>query len=284
MFTRDVHQLLDFGGGRKLERFGSYVLNRPSPAAEGFAQEQPELWPQADARYDRGAERRGDWRCAKPIADRWPADFGEFTLELKLTEFGHLGLFAEQVENWRWIYEQVRRAGAIKVLNLFAYTGGSTLAAASAGAEVVHVDAAEGVVAWARRNAEASGLADKPIRWIHEDAAKFVARELKRGNRYHAVILDPPAFGHGPRGQNWKLDTDLAELLEMCCALCSDQRQFLLLTCHSGDLAQSGRLRSYASQHQPGLLESGKLSSANMNLASLTGRKLHSGAALRWQR
>ena len=150
--------------------------------------------------------RRGNGRDRRELPERWTIAHGPLQFELKRTDFGHLGLFPEQAENWDWIAERVAAAGRpLKVLNLFAYTGGSTLAAAAAGAEVVHVDAAKNIVAWARRNAELSGLADAPIRWIAEDAMKFVKRELKRGNRYDAVILDPPSYGHGPQGEVWRL-------------------------------------------------------------------------------
>src|SRR5260221_11359992 len=159
MFEPDQYQLLDFGAGRKLERFGSFVLDRPAPAAEGIKQRDPQAWPQADARYERDGEQ-GNWLFNREIDQPWRVSHRDLILELKLTEFGHLGIFPEQVDNWDWITEQIRMVGRpIRVLNLFAYTGGSTLAAAVAGAEVVHVDAAANVVAWARRNAQAAELA-----------------------------------------------------------------------------------------------------------------------------
>ena len=160
---------------------------------------------------------------------------GRCVLELKRTNFGHLGLFPEQAANWPWIAEQVASAPAMRVLNLFAYTGGSTLAAAAAGAEVVHVDAAKNIVAWARRNAALSGLADAPIHWIAEDALKFVKRELRRENRYDAVILDPPSYGHGAHGEVWRLSQHLPRLLELCGQLTAGRRRFMLLTCHTPD-------------------------------------------------
>ena len=237
MFTSDEYQLLDFGAGRKLERFGPYVLDRPSPAAANAERMRPELWPQAAARYKRTAEA-GGWVREGEIAEPWTIAAGPLRFELKLTEAGHLGVFVEQAANWAWIAEQVRAAERpFTVLNLFAYTGGSTLAAAAAGASVVHVDAAANVVAWARRDAAASGLAERPIRWIAEDALRFARRELKRGRQYDAVILDPPAYGHGPRGEPWKLEEHLPELLDLCFALTSARRAFVLLTCHSGEFA-----------------------------------------------
>ncbi len=283
MFATDQYQLLDFGSGRKLERFGRYLLDRPAAAAEGTLKRQAELWPQADARYERNPGQPGRWSSARAIDTAWSVRHGDLSFELKLSEFGHLGLFAEQVENWDWIARQVRAAARpIKVLNLFAYTGASTLAAAAAGAEVAHVDAAANVVAWARRNAQASHLGDKPIRWIAEDAVKFVRRELKRGVGYDAVMLDPPSYGHGPRGETWKLDEHLRPLLTMCRELTAQSPRFLLLTCHSGDLAFASPLLKYTRAQRPDLRETGKLSSHDLCLVSAAGERLHCGAAVRW--
>jgi 23S rRNA (cytosine1962-C5)-methyltransferase len=241
MFASADYELLDFGEGRKLERFGSMMLDRPAPAAGEVARSQPELWSQATARFEvvgdpRGGER-GRWIPCDALPERWTVAFGPLRFELKPTDFGHVGVFPEQAANWKWIARQVRAPAAesprLKVLNLFAHTGGSTLAAAAVGAEVVHVDSARNVVAWAGRNAELSGLASAPIRWIVEDAARFVRRELKRGNRYDAVILDPPSFGHGPAGETWKLEDDLPALLAACTELTAGRRRFVLLTCHT---------------------------------------------------
>jgi 23S rRNA (cytosine1962-C5)-methyltransferase len=282
MSASDSYQLLDFGAGRKLERLGAYLLDRPSPAAAGARRQQPELWQAASARFQRRDDGLGVWQTSGPIDSPWNVAFGAFTLELKLTEFGHLGVFPEQASNWRWIAEQVRRLDRPKVLNLFAYTGASTLAAAAAGAEVVHVDAASNVVAWARRNAEASGLAAAPIRWIVDDAVKFVRRELKRGQRYDAVLLDPPAYGHGPAGQSWKLDAQLDELLAMCFELCRGRERFALLTCHSGDLANARGLLQYARERQPEWAGELNTKGTNMELATPSGARLTNGAAVRW--
>jgi 23S rRNA (cytosine1962-C5)-methyltransferase len=241
MFQSSDYQLLDFGEGRKLEQFGDYVVDRPAPAADGIPRSQPELWSQATARFEllgrnRGGER-GRWVPAGALPQTWTIAFGPLRFELKPTDFGHLGVFPEQAANWEWITQQVRsvKTDAIrpKVLNLFAHTGGSTLAAALAGAEVVHVDSAKSAVAWARRNAELSGLADARIRWIVEDAARFVRRELDRGHHYDAVILDPPSYGHGPAGETWKFEEDLHGLLAACVELATGRRRFVLLTCHT---------------------------------------------------
>ncbi len=238
MFDSTQYQLLDFGGGRRLERLGSMVLDRPCPAAESIRPTAPGLWSSADARFERIETEQGRWILRGDPPRQWPIAHGRMTLELKRTDFGHVGLFPEQAENWDWIAEQIRRgpsavAGGMKVLNLFAYTGGSTLAAAAAGARVTHVDAARNIVAWARHNAELSALGDAPLRWIAEDAMKFVEREIRRGNRYDAVILDPPTYGHGTHGEAWRLAEDLPRLLASCAELTTGQPRFVLLTCHT---------------------------------------------------
>jgi 23S rRNA (cytosine1962-C5)-methyltransferase len=215
----------------------------------------------------------------------WRVQHGPVVLELKLTDFGHLGVFPEQAANWTWIARQVRAVDRpLSVLNLFAYTGAATLAAAAAGAEVAHVDAAANVVAWARRNAALSGLADAPIRWIAEDALKFARRELKRGRRYDAVILDPPSYGHGPRGQAWKLADKLDDLVDVCLQLTAGRREFVLLTCHSGDWAVAAPLLAHFVSQKTAFGDEGKLTAQNMALVSADGQRLHAGAAIRWRR
>ncbi len=234
MFDSNQYELLDFGDGRKLERFGQFVLDRPSPAAEDFPRTDPSAWKQADAQFSRTSATSGKWKLRTALPKAWAISHAIGDFELRATDFGHVGVFPEQADNWEWLTKQVQRAGRkLKILNLFAYTGGSTLAAASAGAEVVHVDAARNVVSWARRNVEQSGLSDAPIRWINEDATKFVRRELKRGNQYDGVILDPPSYGHGPKGEVWKLSDHLMPLLSACAELTRDRRTLLLLTCHT---------------------------------------------------
>ena len=248
MFAAGQYELLDFGEGRKLERFCQYILDRPAPAADGIKRAAPKLWSGAAARFEMRGNRslqsspqRGQWIVLKKMPETWSIGHQQTKFELKLTNFGHVGIFPEQAEDWDWISEQSRRATPLqpgkplRVLNLFAYTGGSTLAAAAAGAEVTHVDAARNVVAWARRNAEFSGLSPAPIRWIADDAVKFAARELKRGKQYDAIILDPPSYGHGAKGEAWKLDEQLPELLDVCHNLTGPQPRFVLLTCHAPD-------------------------------------------------
>lgn len=283
-FAPDQYELVDFGGGRKLERFGAYLLDRPSPAAAGVARQHPALWQQADARYERRTSQRGRWSFGRPLEQPWLVAWGPLRLELKLTDSGHVGVFAEQADNWQWIAGRVRQAGGpIKVLNLFAYTGASTLAAAAAGAAVTHVDAAGNVVAWARRNAAASQLADAPIRWIVDDAFKFVRRELKRGVQYQAVILDPPSYGHGPKGEAWKLADQLAELWDACLELTRERRCFLLASCHSEPWSQGEALAEYLAQQSPPPMRGPRgWTGADMFVATAAGRRLPSGALARY--
>lgn len=284
MFSLDHYQLLDFGGGRRLERFGPLVLDRPCPAAEGFERADPDVWATADARFEGRDQERGAWTCCRDLPERWSVAFGRLRFELKRTDFGHLGVFPEQAENWAWIagnnLTPTIDKQPLKVLNLFAYTGGSTLAAAAAGMEVAHVDAAKNVVAWARRNAELSGLADAPIRWIAEDAMKFVKRELKRGNRYDALVLDPPSYGHGPRGEVWRLSKHLPRLLQMCGELTAGQPEFILLTCHTPGY-DARVLREMLSDYFVG---AANVEDRNSTIRSVAGREMPAGVVVRWER
>lgn len=270
-----AYELLDFGAGRKLERLGEHVVDRPSPAAEGSWASSPELWQHAASRFDRTAGERGQWsRTLEP----WTLAHGALRFELRATEFGHVGLFPEQSDNWDWVASRVRAAGRPpKVLNLFAYSGASTLAAAAAGAEVAHVDAARSTVQWAGRNAALSGLAEAPIRWIVDDARKFVAREVRRGRRYDAVVLDPPTYGHGSRGQAWKLEQDLPPLLEACGELTGGRPAFMLFSCHTPGYGPEVLLRLLAEVFSGGHGEAHELA-----LTARDGRKLPAGAAARW--
>ena len=282
------YQLLDFGQGRKLECFGTYVLDRPSPAADDAIKAKPQLWSQAHASYgiarDVDSARRIDAAWNRDLPP-WPVSFGPVVLESRLTPFGHVGVFPEQAENWKWIAASVERrraAGrAFKVLNLFAHTGGATIAAAAAGAEVTHIDAAAGAVAWARRNAQLSGLGASPIRWIAEDVRRFVARELRRGNGYDAVILDPPTYGHGPKGEAWKIAENLPPLLSDCARLTDGRRTFVLLTCHSPGFG--GEVLSEL-LHRAGIDAAQNVECGPLDLRTDDGRTLPSGNfARRWR-
>jgi 23S rRNA (cytosine1962-C5)-methyltransferase len=277
-----TYQLIDFGDGRRLERFGALVLDRPCPAAEGMPRLDPAAWREADARFERTSPTVGQWLACRELPLRWTMAHGPFQLELKRTEFGHLGVFPEQMANWDWIAERIGQAARpCRVLNLFAYTGGSTLAAAAAGAEATHVDAAKNVVAWARRNAEISGLAGASIRWIAEDAMKFALRELKRERAYDAVILDPPSYGHGVRGEVWQVAKHLPRLLEICAKLTAGRCRFVLLTCHTPDYDASTLAQLLTETMQLG--GRGRLSAEPLTLPASTGRSLSCGVSVAWR-
>jgi 23S rRNA (cytosine1962-C5)-methyltransferase len=280
VFDARQYELLDFGNGRKLERFGSVCLDRPCEAARGILPTDPEAWAHAAARYLRCAGASGRWMETRPLPERWIVSHGRVTLELKPTPFGHLGVFAEQAPNWDWIGGRLAERAA-RVLNLVAYTGGSSLAAAAAGAEVVHVDAANNVVAWARRNAELSGLADAPIRWITEDARRFVEREIRRNARYDAIILDPPSYGRGPRGEPFLFSRHLESLLQNAGRLLSDEPAFLLLTHHSSGPAAL-RANDWFCESTGGRLARGQVESGELTIRSRCGRLLPSGNMIRW--
>ena len=295
MFSPDQYELIDFGNGRKLERFGHVTIDRPSPPAAFESRAYPDKWLVADLRYDRNGEQQGNWSCLNPSLDidvepdgsdfpEWNLSFHDaVSFHLKLTPFGHVGVFVEQARNWSWIRDQIhrqtrRRVDEVRILNLFAYTGGSTMAAASAGAHVVHIDSAKNVVQWARGNARASGLGDAPIRWIAEDAMLFCEREVKRKNTYHGIILDPPSYGHGPKGQVWKIQ-QLPVLLELCKQLLVPESHFVLLSCHSPGIGPA-ELQAYLSQIMIGHC-GGNTRAEEMEIISEDGRGLPSGCCAR---
>lgn len=225
------YELLDSGRGGKLERFGDWVVVRPSPQALWAPALGPEVWDAAHAVYFRSDKGGGHWEPADALPESWECTVGAQRFLIKPTGFGHMGVFAEQAPFWDWIAAQ--SAPGSEVLNLFAYTGGSTLAAARGGANVTHCDAAKGVVQWASDNAPLNDLQDASIRWIIEDAQKYLAREARRGKRYHGVILDPPSFGRGPKGQVFKLEEQVDELLDQCVAVLDDDFAFVLFSAHT---------------------------------------------------
>jgi 23S rRNA (cytosine1962-C5)-methyltransferase len=229
------YQLIDFGDQRKLERFGHTILDRPSPAARRPRDLGPSQWQEADFRFDIDQNHQGTWKSVtnrgrSPVWN-WANEIGIF--ELKLTPFGHIGVFPEQIDNWKWIASNQAKVQGLNILNLFAYTGGTTLALAKYGARVVHVDSAANVVKWARKNAQLSSLENAPIRWITEDALRFVHREIKRGNRYDGFVADPPTFGHGPKNERWAISENLPEMLNALSELTSGAPRFCIFTNHT---------------------------------------------------
>ncbi len=230
------YALLDSGDGKKLERYGPYTVVRPEPQCL-WAPKRPEFWADADAVFDPAAaaddEDAGRWRFQGQHQEAWPLAWRDVKFLGRFTAFRHLAFFPEQAANWAFLDEAVRKAGQPKVLNLFGYTGVATLAMAAAGAQVTHVDASKKAVAMARENAELSKLADRPIRWIVEDARRYVQREVRRGSKYDGIILDPPKYGRGPDGQVWRLFEDLPELARLCGELLSENASFLILNAYA---------------------------------------------------
>jgi 23S rRNA (cytosine1962-C5)-methyltransferase len=229
------YALLDSGHGRKLERYGPYTVVRPEPQCLWTPRLPASAWDGADAVFDpTDEEDAGRWRFKGQHKETWPLGWGDVRFHGRFTAFRHLAFFPEQAANWAFLDEAVRAAGdPPRVLNLFGYTGVASLVMAAAGAAVTHVDASKKAVAWARENAELSGLADRPIRWIVEDAKKYVAREVRRGSKYDGIILDPPKYGRGPDGQVWRLFEDLPELAGLCCELLSENAKFLVLNAYA---------------------------------------------------
>ena len=233
------YEVLDTSEGEKLERWGKYLLVRPDPQVIWNTPKEDLCWRKYDARYNRSSTGGGKWSNLR-LPERWQVRYKELTFNVKPMNFKHTGVFPEQAANWDFIMQTIRSAGRpVSVLNLFAYTGGATLAAAAAGASVCHVDAAKGMVAWAKENAKSSGLEAAPIRWIVDDCGKFVERELRRGRRYDAIIMDPPSYGRGPSGEIWKLEENLYPFVEMVSKVLSDDPLFMIINSYTTGLAPS---------------------------------------------
>jgi 23S rRNA (cytosine1962-C5)-methyltransferase len=224
------YELVDSGSGRKLERYGRFRVVRPEPQCLWAPRLHERDWASAEAVFDpEGEEDAGRWRFSGPMDPSFPLAWGEARFLGRFTSFRHLGFFPEQAANWAFIDDQVRAAGRpIRLLNLFGYTGVASLVAAAAGAQVTHVDASKRAIGWARENAELSGLADRPVRWICEDARRYVQREVRRGSLYDGIVLDPPKYGRGPNGEVWRLYEDLPELIANCAALLAEDARFLI--------------------------------------------------------
>lgn len=271
--------LLDSGREEKLERFGDVLLVRPDPQAL-WEKRTYEEWSKANGVYVREGREGGKWTGNLP--KEWQIKFGGFTFLLKPTSFKHTGLFPEQASNWQWSSDLIANLGReVSVLNLFGYTGGATLAAAKAGAQVTHVDASKTAVAWARQNAELSGLKDAPVRWITEDALTFIKREIKRGVKYDAIVMDPPAFGHGPTGELWKIEEDFLELMKLLPELLSEKPLFVLVNGYAAGyspLAFAYNLIPFAEKFG-GSIEYGDLQIAEQG----SERVLPSGIFARWK-
>lgn len=280
------YELIDAGEGSKLERYGLYTFVRPDPEALWHRSQDLAAWKDADLVFMRNGNKT-KWIIKPGIPKQWTISFGGFTFEIAPSSFKHTGLFPEQLPNWQWMDDVLSKNKnaynrPAQVLNLFAYTGGATLACAKAGAEVCHVDGSKTAVAWARKNAELSGLADAPVRWIVEDVVAFLKREIKRGRRYDAIIMDPPSFGHGPKDELWKIEEHFLDLMNLCKEILSDEPLFVLIngyTAGYSPIAYENNLKDILKDHE-GTTEIGEL----VIEQSDSNKLLPCGIFARWQR
>ena len=228
------YEILDMADGKKLERWGDYVLNRPDPQVIWKDKTNPDLWKKTDAKYYRSNTGGGHWENINKVPSTWQVKYKNLTFNIKQMGFKHTGLFPEQAVNWDYMIDKIKKSNRkIKVLNLFAYTGGATVACLSAGADVVHVDSSKGMVAWAKENVISSNLEDKYVRFIVDDVIKFVKREIRRGNKYDAIVMDPPSFGRGTNGEVWNIENNLYELIELCMQVLSNKPLFFLINSYT---------------------------------------------------
>ena len=277
------YEVIDTSKGEKLERWGDYQLVRPDPQVIWDTKRNLSGWKKPNARYHRSSKGGGEWEFIN-LPEQWSIQYKELTFQLKPFSFKHTGLFPEQAVNWDWFSKKIKEANRpIKVLNLFAYTGGATLAAAAAGASVTHVDASKGMVTWAKENAKSSGLEDAPIRWLVDDCGKFVEREIRRGNHYDGIIMDPPSYGRGPKGEIWKIEDCVYPLVQNCAKLLSDNPLFFLINSYTTGLAPA--VLTYMLGLEVEKKFGGKVSSDEIGLpVSSTGLVLPCGASGRWER
>ena len=276
------YEVLDTSGGEKLERWGDYLLVRPDPQVIWNTKKENPGWKKKNGHYHRSSKGGGEWEFFH-LPEQWEINYKDLTFRLKPFSFKHTGLFPEQATNWDWFGDLIRRANRpIKVLNLFAYTGGATLAAAAAGASVTHVDASKGMVNWAKENAAVSGLSDKPIRWLVDDCTQFVEREIRRGNHYDAIIMDPPSYGRGPKGEIWKIEESIHPFIKLCTQLLSDDPLFFLINGYTTGFQASvlGNMIDMTVKPRFG----GVIPADEVCLPVTAGGVLPCGASGRWQR
>ncbi len=282
------YELLDSGEGKKLERYGNFILSRPDPQALWPISKEPIFWSKADATFIRKG-KEVSWNKKKTLPENWNIELGGLTFEIRPTTFKHTGIFPEHLRTWKWMEEKIqdkklkiKEGQQIKVLNLFGYTGGASLACAKAGAEVVHVDGSKMAISWARKNQELSGLEDRPIRWILDDALLFLKREIKRGNHYDAIIMDPPAFGRGPKGEVWKIEEQFSSLMDLSFKVLSDNPLFFIINGYASGyspIAYQNNMLPLIQKHK-GTIETGELAIAESD----TKRVLPCGIFARWSK
>ena len=281
------YELLDSGDGLKLERYGKFVLSRPDPQVLWKKKLSEEVWQNADAIFVKGTEK-SSWKIKKDlpaqagVPEKWEIEIGGLNFEIYLSKFKHVGVFPEQLSNWLWMGDLIKKAGRpIKVLNLFGYTGGASIACLKAGAEVVHVDASKTSIEHARMNAEISGLSEKPIRWILDDAYDFVKREIRRGNKYDGIIMDPPAFGRGPKGEIWKIEDNFLPLVDDAKKILSDNPLFFLINGYASGYSPIAYEENLSDLKKiGGVVTSGELTIEEKEF----GRLLPAGIFARWER
>ena len=276
------YELIDASQGERLERWGEHILVRPDPQAIWKTAKTAPEWRRFEGRYSRSHTGGGSWDKGA-LPSEWNIRYKELTFHVKPMNYKHTGLFPEQAANWDWMEEKIRCAGRpISVLNLFAYTGGATVACLHAGASVCHVDAAKGMVAWAKDNAAASGVADRNVRWIVDDCAKFVEREIRRGHRYDAIIMDPPSYGRGPGGEVWKLEENLWDFVSLCSGVLSDDALFVLINSYTTGLAPS--VLTYMTESILTARRGGHSRAEELGLpVTHSGLVLPCGASCRWE-
>jgi 23S rRNA (cytosine1962-C5)-methyltransferase len=277
------YTIIDTSDSEKLEMWGDIVLIRPDPQIIWKSEHKSPLWKTPHAHYHRSNKGGGAWEYKKKIPESWQIDYKGITFNIRPTGFKHTGLFPEQAVNWDFMMDKIKNANRpINVLNLFAYTGGATLACAKAGANVTHVDASKGMVSWARDNAASSSLADRPIRWIVDDCEKFVAREIRRGKRYDAIIMDPPSYGRGPNGEVWKLEDNIYDLVKLCVGVMSDNPLFFLLNSYTTGLSPS--VMAYLLGDTLGTKFGGEVFADEIGLpVKMSGYPLPCGSSAIWQ-
>ena len=275
------YEIIDASGGEKLERWGDYLLVRPDPQAIWNTKKEHEGWYHPNAHYHRSKKGGGSWEFID-LPKQWSINYKELQFELKPFSFKHTGLFPEQAVNWDYMMNKIRKAGRpVKVLNLFAYTGGATVACAKAGAAVTHVDASKGMVTWAKENAAASGLSDAPIRYLVDDCVKFVEREIRRGNHYDGILMDPPSYGRGPGGEVWKIEEKIHDLVKLCSRLLSDDPLFFIINSYTTGLQPA--VLSYIINTEITGYFGGKVRAEEIGLpVSSNGLSFPCGCSARW--
>ena len=274
------YECIDTASGEKLERWKDVILCRPDPQVIWDNKVNPGAWKRADAHYHRSSSGGGKWEYKKSIPDQWTVSYKDLTFNIKPMGFKHTGLFPEQAVNWDYMMNKIKERKGAKVLNLFAYTGGATVACAKAGAAVTHVDASKGMVQWAKENARSSSLADAPIRYLVDDCMKFVEREIRRGNKYDAILMDPPSYGRGPGGEVWKIEDSICNFVRRCALLLSDNPLFFIINSYTTGLSPT-----VMSNLMQMCLPEGNIQASEIGLKiTSSSMVLPCGATARWEK